>query len=59
MVQTNAIERVEECEAALNLVSFNHSLKDLADCDRFSFPSEVVGDRQDGTQVVRRMAPLI
>jgi hypothetical protein len=59
VIQTNTIERVEECEAALNFMSFDHCLEDLMNCEWFPFPSKVIGNGQDGTQVVRRMTPLM
>ena len=58
MIETDTVEGVQKCEATLNLVCLNHSLKDIVDGQRLTLPGEVVGDGENGAKVVRRVAPL-
>ena len=58
MVESDAVERVEKGEPALNLVRLNHTLENVVDGDTLSFARQVVGDGENGAKVVRRVAPL-
>ncbi len=63
MVEANLIERVLECEAALDLVRLDHRRQHRAHSQRrvasgYSRAGEPVGDREDAAQVVRRVAPF-
>lgn len=57
MIQPNAVERVEEGQLALNLVSFNHALQNVLNGQGLSLPREMIGNSQDRTQVIRRVTP--
>lgn len=59
MIQTNTVERVQECKAALNFMSLNHCLEDLVNRDCFSSPSKMISNSQDSTQIIGGMTPLI
>ena len=52
MVETDAVERVQEGEAALNLVRLDHALEDVVDRQRLTLPREMVCDREDGAKVI-------
>ena len=58
MVETNTVEGVEERETALDLVRLDHALEDLMDGQRLALASEMIGDRENGPQVIRRVSPL-
>ena len=67
VVETNAVERVEEGEAALDLVGLDHALEDVTDGEGLAAGNvatglvgagDPVGNGEDGTEVVRGMAPL-
>lgn len=67
VVQANLVVRVEESQAALDLVGLDHALEDILDGEDLA-ASEVttslvgavhpVGDGEDGTEVVRGVTPL-
>ena len=52
VVETDTVERVEQGKTALNLVGLDHALKDVVNGQRLSLASEMVGNGQDGTQVI-------
>jgi hypothetical protein len=52
VVETNAVERVKQGKTTLNLVCFDHALKDVANGQGLSLASEVVCNRENSTQVV-------
>ena len=58
MVQADAVERVQEGEAALDLVRLDHRLKDVVYSQGLALAGEMVGDCKDGPKVVGRMSPL-
>ena len=58
MVEASAIERVEQCEATLDLVHFDHALGDVLDDDVLTLACQVVCDSEDGTAIVRQVAPF-
>ena len=58
MVEAGAIERVEQREATLDLVRFDHALGDVLDDDVLTLACQVVRDGKDGTAIVRRVAPF-
>lgn len=57
VVETNAVERVEQGKTTLNLVRFYHALEDVVNCERLSLTSEVISNGENSTQVIRRVAP--
>lgn len=57
MIEANAVERVEEGEAALNLVRLDHGLEDLVDRDGLALARKMVRDGQDCAEVVRGVTP--
>lgn len=57
MIQSHAVERVEEGEPALDLVRFDHGLEDLVDGYGLAFAREVVGDGEDCAEVVGGVTP--
>ena len=58
MVEADAIERVEQRKATLDLVRLDHALKDVLDGDALALACQVVRDGEDGTEVVGRVAPF-
>ena len=58
MVKANMIEWVEQCEATLDLVCFDHALENVLDGDALALACQVVRDGEDGTEIVGRVAPL-
>ena len=58
MVESDAIERVQEGKATLDLVRLDHTLENVVDGDTLSFARQVIGDGENGAKVVRRVAPL-
>ena len=58
MIEADAIERVEQREATLDLVRFDHALEDVLDGDALALTCQVVGDGENGTEIVRRVAPF-
>jgi len=57
VVEADAIERVEQREAALDLVRFDHALEDVLNGDVLALAREMVRDGKDGAEVVGRVAP--
>lgn len=57
MIQPNAIERVEESQATLNLMGLDHRFENLMNGNRLTLTSEMIGNSQDGTEVVGWMSP--
>jgi hypothetical protein len=57
MVEANAVERVEQGEATLDLMRFDHALENIFDGDAFVLACQVVRDGEDGTEIVGRVAP--
>jgi hypothetical protein len=59
VVETDAVERVQEGEATLDLVGLDHPFEDVVYGQRLTLAGKVVGNREDGSQVVRRVTPCI
>ena len=57
VVEADAVERVEEREAALNLVRFDHALEDVLDRDALALARQVVRNGEDRPEIVGRVAP--
>ena len=57
VVKTDAVERVEQREPALDLVRFDHALEDVLDRDVLALARQVVRDSEDGPEIVRRVPP--
>ena len=57
VVEADTVERVEQREAALDLVRFDHALEDVLDRDGLALTRQVVRDGEDGSEVVGRVAP--
>ena len=57
MVEADAIERVEQREAALDLMRLDHAFEDVLNSDVLALAREVVRDGEDCAQVVGRVAP--
>lgn len=57
MVEADAIERVEQREATLYLVRFDHALENVLNGDALALACQVVRDGEDGTEIIRRVAP--
>ena len=58
VVEADAVERVEQREAALDLVRFDHALEDVLDRDALTLARQVVRDGEDRTEIVGRVAPF-
>lgn len=58
MVESDAIERVQEGKATLDLVRLDHTLKDFVDGQGLTLARKMVGHSKDGTKVVRWVTPL-
>jgi hypothetical protein len=58
VVEADAIERVEQREAALDLVRFDHALEDILDGDALALACQMVRDGEDRTEIVGRVAPF-
>ena len=59
VVEADAVEGVEQREAALDLVCLDHALEEVTDCEvGLARPREVVGDGEDGAEVVGRVSPF-
>jgi hypothetical protein len=58
VVEADAIERVEQREAALDLVRFDHALEDILDGDALALACQMVRDGEDSTEIVGRVAPF-
>ena len=67
VVETDLVVRVEESEAALDLVGLDHALENIADGELLAVgevaaglvgAGDPVGDGEDGAKVVRGVAPL-
>lgn len=67
VVETDLVVRVEQSQAALNLVGLDHGLEDVLDSEDLAASQvtaglvgavDPVGDSQDGAQVVRGVTPL-
>jgi len=57
VIESDAVERVEQREAALDLVRFDHALEDVLDRDVFALARQVVRDGEDGPEIVGWVAP--
>ena len=49
VIETDAVEGVEEGEASLDLVSLDHAREDVMDGELLTLTGEVIGDGEDGT----------
>jgi hypothetical protein len=52
MVETNAVERVEQSKTTLNFVRFDHAFEDVANGQRLSLASQVVRNGKNSAQVI-------
>jgi hypothetical protein len=57
VVEADAVERVEQREATLDLVRFDHALEDILDRDALALARQVVRDGEDRPEIVGRVAP--
>ena len=57
MVEPNAVERVEQREATLDLMRLDHALEHVLDGDVFALAGQVVRDGENGTEIVGRVSP--
>ena len=58
VIETDTVEGVEEGKAPLDFVSLDHAREDVLDGELLTLTGEMVGDGEDGTQVVGRVTPL-
>jgi hypothetical protein len=58
VIETSTVEGIKEGETALDLVGFDHGGEYVVDRKRGTLASEVVGDGEDSTEIVRRVAPF-
>jgi hypothetical protein len=52
MVKANAIKRVEEGKTTLYFMGFNHALQDIFHRQGLAFPSKVICNSKNCTQVI-------
>jgi predicted restriction endonuclease len=52
VIKTDAVERVQQRQAALDLVGLDHAFKDIFDSHVLTGAGKVVRDGEDGAQVV-------
>ena len=52
VVETNAVERVQQGETALDLVGLDHGLENVAHRDRLALAGEMISDGENGAKVV-------
>lgn len=57
VVEADAVERVEQREATLDLVGFDHALQDVLDGDALTLACQVIRDGEDGSEIVGRVSP--
>ena len=57
VVETDAVERVEQREATLDLVGLDHALQDVLDGDALTLACQVIRDGEDGSEIVGRVSP--
>jgi hypothetical protein len=57
VVEADAVERVQQCKTALDLVRFDHALEDVFDGDMLALACKVVRDSKNGSEIVGRVAP--
>lgn len=57
VVETDAVERVQEGKATLNFVRLDHALEDVTDRQRLALTGEVVRNRKNGAKIVGRVTP--
>jgi hypothetical protein len=57
MVEADAVERVEQREAALDLVRFDHAFENVLDGDALTLASQVIRDGEDGSKIIGRVPP--
>ena len=57
VVEADAVERVEQREAALDLVRFDHALEDVLDGHALTLACQVVRDGEDSSEIVGRVSP--
>jgi hypothetical protein len=58
VVEADAVERVEQRKTTLDLVCFDHSLENVFDGDMLTLTCEVVGDSENGSEIVGRVTPF-
>lgn len=58
MVQTDAVEGVQESKTTLDLMGLDHTLENVTDGQGLALTSEVISNSKDGTKVIRGVTPL-
>lgn len=58
MIKADTIEGVEEGKASLDLMSLDHAREDVMDGELLTLTGEVIGDGEDGSQVVGWVTPF-
>lgn len=58
MVETDAVEGVQESKTTLDLVGLDHTLENVTNGQRLTLTGEMVCNGEDGTKVVRGVTPL-
>lgn len=58
VIETDTVEGVEEGKTSLDFVSLDHTRKDVMDGELLTLTGEMIGDGEDGTQVVGWVTPL-
>lgn len=58
VVETDAVEGVQESKTTLDFVGLDHTLEDIADLQWLALTGKVISDGEDGTEVVRGVTPL-
>jgi hypothetical protein len=57
VIETDAIVGVQKSKTALNFVSLDHGFKNIADSERLSLTSKMIGYGKDRAEIIRRMSP--
>ena len=58
VVETDAVERIEQSQSTLNLVCFDHRLEDVLHREVLSGACKVIRNSENGSQIVRRVSPF-
>ena len=58
VIETDAVEGVEEGEASLDLVSLDHARENVMDGEFLALTGEVISHGEDGTQVIGWVTPF-
>jgi hypothetical protein len=57
VIETDTIEGVEEGKGTLDFMGFDHAFQDIFDSKGLTLAGQMVGDGEDGTQVIRGVSP--